>query len=292
MKKNIIFQINGGIGKCVASTAVCEAIKKQHPDSRLIVVSGYPEVYMNNPNVDRCFAYDKMNYFHEEYVEDKEALFLAHDPYLESNHIYHREHLVETWCKLFGIPYNNEQPRLYLTQRETDFFSSKFTSEKPILLLHTNGGGLSDIKYSWARDLPSAAVVPVIEHFKTEYNIVHIKREDQIGYHNTIPIQDNFRSLCVLISKSDKRLMIDSFAQHSAAALSKPSTVCWIVNKPQVFGYAIHDNLVCNKFTKKPELRSSYINKFNISGDPAEFPYDNESEIFDVQKIIKSIELQ
>jgi hypothetical protein len=46
---NIIFQISGGIGKCVMATAVCEAIKKQYPDSRLIVVSGYADVFLNNP---------------------------------------------------------------------------------------------------------------------------------------------------------------------------------------------------------------------------------------------------
>ena len=29
---NILFTITGGIGKCIAGTAVAEAIKKQYPD--------------------------------------------------------------------------------------------------------------------------------------------------------------------------------------------------------------------------------------------------------------------
>ena len=32
MKKKVILSINGGIGKSVAATAVCRAIKKHYPD--------------------------------------------------------------------------------------------------------------------------------------------------------------------------------------------------------------------------------------------------------------------
>jgi hypothetical protein len=77
-----------------------------------------------------------------------------------------------------------------------------------------------------------------------------------------------------------------------AAALNLPSTVCWIVNKPEVFGYGIHDNIIHNPFTKKPELRNSYLQPFNIGGDLLEFPYNSEFEIFDSAKIIESINKQ
>jgi hypothetical protein len=96
----------------------------------------------------------------------------------------------------------------------------------------------------------------------------------------------------VLISLSRKRLFIDSFCQHTAAALELPSTVCWITNKPNVFGYEFHDNILSNTFTVKPELRNSYLSKFNISGDLLEFPYNNESEIFNIDIIISSIKRQ
>ena len=42
---NIIFTITGGIGKCIAGTAVAEAIKKQYPDSKLIVISPHPNIF-------------------------------------------------------------------------------------------------------------------------------------------------------------------------------------------------------------------------------------------------------
>ena len=45
---NIIFQINGGLGKCIMATAVCAAIKKKYPKSNLIVISAYSDVFLNN----------------------------------------------------------------------------------------------------------------------------------------------------------------------------------------------------------------------------------------------------
>ena len=58
---NIIFQIDGGLGKCIMATAVCECIKHHHPDDKLIVVSGYPEVFLDNPWVDRAYAFGYYN---------------------------------------------------------------------------------------------------------------------------------------------------------------------------------------------------------------------------------------
>jgi len=289
---NIVFQINGGIGKCVIATAVCEAIKKEYPESKLIVISGYPDVFLNNPNVDRAFAFGGFSYFYEEYIEDKEFKIFAHDPYLQTEHVEQKEHLIKTWCEMFNIPYNGESPRIYLTGREIKFFGNKFSSDKPLFLLQTNGGAPSDMAYSWSRDMPISVANDIVNEFKDVYNIIHIRREDQIPLENTIPITDSFRALAVLISLSRKRLFIDSFCQHTAAALELPSTVCWITNKPNVFGYEIHDNIISNIFTVKPELRNAYLGKFNIGGDLLEFPYNNESEIFDTNVIISSVKRQ
>lgn len=291
---NIIFQINGGIGKCILATPVCEAIKSQHPNSQLIVMSGYPEVFLNNPFVDRSFAFGQAQYFYQDFIEGKDFKVFAHDPYLQTEYLMQNEHLVQTWTKMFDINTPEDiLPKLYITERERIFFSQKFYSDRPILLLQTNGGAQGqDLKYSWARDIPSNVVQSVIEEFKNQYNIVHMRREDQIGYEGTLTISDNFRALAVLIELSNKRLLMDSFGHHAAAALNKPSTVLWVANTPVVFGHDIHDNIVANPFTKKPELKHAYIQKFDITGNLIEFPYNSESEIFDVDKVIASIKNQ
>lgn len=289
---NIVFQISGGIGKCIMATAVCKAIKTQYPDSVLIVISGYSDVFINNKNVDRVFNFGEISYFYDDFIKSGDFKIFAHDPYVQTEHVYQNEHLIKTWCEMFGITYNGELPELLLTDREKTFFSKKFSSDKPLLVLHTNGGGGTDIKYSWARDIPIITSMQVIEEFRDVYNIMHIRREDQFQLDHTISVTDSFRSLVGLLQFSRKRLLIDSFAQHAAVAIGKPSTVCWIANKPEVFGYDYHDNISANDFTEKPELRNAYLTKFNIGGNLVEFPFTSEKDIFDVDKIIKSIKNQ
>lgn len=286
---NIIFQINGGIGKVIASTAVCASVKFKYPEANLIVVSGYPDVFLGNPNVYRSYAFGQQSYFYKEYIENKEVLVLCQEPYLETKHIKGAEHLIHTWCNMYDLPVIKTKGELYLNKREIDFYSNKFQSDKPILLFQTNGGTPNDLKYSWARDIPSVVVKSIIDEFKDEYNIVHIKREDQFGYEFTTPVTESFRALCVLISISKKRLLMDSFAQHAAAALDLPSTVLWVVNSPNVFGYELHTNIMANEETCVPELKNSYLSKYNIMGDLLEFPYNNESEIFNIESIINSL---
>jgi len=88
---------------------------------------------------------------------------------------------------------------------------------------------------------------------------------------------------------SEKRLLIDSFGQHAAAALGLPSTVCWIANVPSQFGYEMHHNIMANEPTLEPEMRNCVLSKFNIVGPEVEFPYNSEDEVFNADKIIAAL---
>ena len=285
----IAFQIDGGLGKCIMATAVCENIKRQEPNSELIVICGYPDVFLNNPWVDKVYAFGQASYFYQDVIMPGDVKVHLHNPYLETNHVLRKEHLLKTWCRMFGYMYNGEFPQLYLTERERNFYSQKFASDKPLMLIQSNGGGGGVQKYSWARDMPYHIAMAAVEEFKNDYTILHIRREDQLELPGTISLTDNFRSICTALLMSKKRFLIDSFVQHAAAAFNLHSTVLWITNTPGVFGYDVHTNLEANPFTKRPEIRNSMYHPFNIEGEPLEFPYHSESEIFDVDKVIEAL---
>lgn len=288
--KFAILQINGGIGKVVASTAVCRAIKKTHPDRHLIVLSGYPDVFLNNPNVYRAYGFGQASYFYDEFIHEKDTIVFAHDPYLDNGFVEGNKHLVDVWCKMFNLESDGFKPEIFLTDREVQFNQNKFQTDKPIFLMQTNGGAQGQaIKYSWARDIPSCVVNPIIEEFSKEYNIVHIRREDQPSYDKTFVVTDNFRAIVTLISLSKKRLFMDSFAQHTSAALDMSSVVLWIANNPVQFGYDINKNILANPFTTSSELKNSYFQKFDITGDPVQFPYKSDTEIFNVDEVIQAL---
>jgi len=287
---NIIFSIQGGLGKSVVATAVCKAIKKKYPNCKLIVITGYPEVFTNNKEVDMAFGLGQEAYFYSKYIDGQEVKIFANEPYLVTEHILNQEHLIETWCKMYGLEYNGEMPSVELNEREKLFYSNKYQTEKPIFILQTHGGApQQDTKYSWARDMPRNVINAVIEEFKNQYTILHVKREDQFGFEHTTPIQESFKGVACLVQRSQKRLLIDSFCQHTAAALNKHSSVLWISNKPNVFGYSLHDNITANPETEKPDLRFSVFSKYNIVGALQEFPYKTETDIFNVDRIIQSV---
>lgn len=290
---NIIFSIQGGLGKSIFGTAVCKAIKKNYPSCKLIVITGYPDVFLNLDYVDMSFGHGQELYFYQKYIENQDVKIFANEPYLIADHVQQKEHIIETWCKMNGITYSGELPDVYLNEREVTFFANKFRSDKPIMILQSNGGGgQTDLKYSWARDMPSVVAKTIIEEFHRQYNIFHLRREDQIGYENTTPIQAGYKEIACLIAFSSKRLLIDSFGQHLAAAVKKSSTVLWIANSPVVFGYDLHDNILANPETKKPDLRHAVFGKYNIGGVLHEFPYEKESEIFNIDKILASLHAQ
>jgi hypothetical protein len=288
----VIFHIEGGIGKNIMATAVAKAIKKKYKDRKLIIVTAWEEVWVNNPYIDRIYKFGGLNYFYEDIVKDKDTIILMHDPYHTTNHIYGREHLIKTWCDLFDVEYNNEEIELFFTPREIDYVKNMVLKgiTKPIFMIQPNGG-MQDLPYSWARDIPFGIAQEIVNHYADSYHILQIKRENQILLNKanalTVPLREAF--ICLLFSQ--KRLFIDSFAQHASAALGLPSTVCWIVNKPDVFGYKIHENVVSNIEEKYKTTKYSYLSPYNITGAINEYPYDTRN-LFNVNTILDSLSIE
>ena len=291
---NIIFQIDGGLGKSVMATAMVKVIKKRYKNASIIVVTAYPDVFLNNPDVFEVHRSDQINGLYLKHIKDQKCKIFVADPYRDSDFITESPiHLFKTWCKIYGLHYNNEQPQIYLTQPEIDYFSPFYKTDKPILAIQPHGGpeGLG-YQYSWTRDIPSTSVNEIIEHYKNDYTIIHIKRPDQIAYENTLQALDGFRSIAILLQIADKRLLIDSFGQHLSTALNKKSTVCWISTKPEIFGYKHNINVKSNPLTKEPNLVSSVYSPFNLAQDISSIPYNNLNEVFNTNKIIESINEQ
>ncbi len=190
-----------------------------------------------------------------------------------------------------GVEYNGEMPEVFVSHKEKTEMAVKIRSNKPLLLIQTNGGTSKETdKYSWARDMPINTAQKVVNALADKYTIAHIRRPDQLQLHNTVSATgDNFRQLAAVIAISDKRLFIDSFAQHTAAALGLPSVVCWIANIPEQFGYPLHTNIIATPATVKTSLKNSVFSQYNITGPASDFPYNSEDEIFDADAIIAAL---
>jgi ADP-heptose:LPS heptosyltransferase len=286
----IIFQIDGGIGKSIMATAVLKAIKKQYRKSNIIVVTGFPDVFANNPNVNKVLASGNTMSIHKNYILNKEAKVFVADPYMQSDFLTESAHLIKIWCDMYGVEYNGEMPELFLSKAEKEYFEPFYRLDKPIFAIQPNGGGMNQpLKYSWTRDIPQPIIQEIINHFSNEYYVLHIKREDQLVYENTLQALDGFRSIAVLLSMSQKRLLIDSSSLHIATALNLPSVVAWIGTNPKVFGYDMHQNIIANEPTKPTNIEHHYYQKHLLFEDLSTFPYNDFNEVFDVKQIINAL---
>lgn len=283
---NVIFQINGGLGKSVMATAVCKSIKTKYPDCKLIVVTGYPDVFINNPDVDRCISHNETKYFYKDYIDGKEFLYLGQEPYSTNDYIKAEKSLIEIWCEMYNLPIVQNRGQLYLTNREIEFYSRKHDFKRPILALQTNGSD-GELAYNWGRDIPPSFVRKIISKYES-FKIYHIRKENQISFDGTIPFTDNIRAVAVLLMNSQKRIFMDSSCQHLATAMGLDSTVLWVTTSPKVFGYESNNNIIANPETKPTSLANAFLRKYELVPNLTDFPYNDESEIFN-EETLKSL---
>ena len=101
-EKYLVWHIEGGLGKNIAATSLCQSIKETYPDRKLIMVVSYPEVFLNNPFIDRVYFINNRPYFYDNYIKDKDVLIFKQEPYNQTGHILKQKHLIESWCDMIN----------------------------------------------------------------------------------------------------------------------------------------------------------------------------------------------
>lgn len=297
-EKYLVFHVEGGLGKNVASTAVITHLKKKYSDRKIIVVASYPEVFLNNENIYRAYRVGATPYFYDNYIHKKDTIVLRKEPYYENDHIMRKTPLYETWFNMYNIPYKKEEIRPYIPMNGVqNIWQQEWRREKPILLLQTNGGPL-DVNmqpnaYAWTRDMPPMVAEIIAKAAAEKYHVIRICRPNSYhldGVERVDKPLSNFQ-LFALILASEKRALIDSSLHHAAAAFNKPSTVMWVGTDPKMFGYDMHDNICAREPSGNIKRIDSYIFDYDFHGNHHEFPYYSNDTIFDSKEILNSLAL-
>jgi len=294
-----ILQISGGLGKHLYLTAAVQVLKNNFPSRDVICVVAWPELFANLPGVKRVYPLGGTQYFYDSYIEDKDPLIFAQEVYFDTQHVLQRSPLIETWCKVYGLPYNGEKPYIKINPEQKkairNFYEPKFEG-KPLLLIHTAGGLFTNTNpYSWARDMPIDVATKVANHFKKSHFVMQICRPSAPQIPDVFVRNEALSNteLIGLLELTDKRLLIDSALQHGAACFGLKSTVLWNATSPKIFGHAIHHN-ICAKEKPAKEKPGAYLFKFQFDGNPDEMPYEEEDlkDLYNIDEIISSLEAQ
>ena len=291
-EKYFIWFIQGGLGKNVAATTLVKSIKKTHPSRKLIIVCSWPQVFLNNPNIDRVYNAGNIPHFYEDYIEGKDIIVCNQEPYNQTGHVTKQQHVLKSWCELLGIEYTNQQPQLFYNYAEQKKFQHQ-PSPKPVLLIHTGGGPTDDeVEYNWTRDIPMEFAASIVDKYSKTHNIIQVTRPK--GYklqHSSVKIIDTPMAnlnLFSLLQNSNKRVLIDSCLQHAAAAMNLPSTVLWIGTSPTLFGYSQHQNIVAGLNKRANQLIDSTLFDYQFSQNEYQCPYMDVDEIFS-QEVLNKI---
>lgn len=288
----IIFNIRGGLGKSILATAVIEALKKQKKDSDIIVITSYPDVFLNNPNIKETIHHNNQIGIWKNHVYGENVEFMVQEPYETSAFLNDKKQLIEIWCDMYNIKYNGEMPKMYFSNAEMKYYEGVYgTVKKPIFAIQTNGGMVAEnpTNYNWSRDMPENLVSQVVEHYKKDYQIVHIKDKKQRVFKDTLQAIDSYRSIAYLLSVAKKRLLIDSFAQHLSIAMGVESVVLWVGTNPKVFGYDKNRNIKANKFTKDYNVHHNAYQQVLLTEPIQTIPYESLDEIFNFSEIKKQL---
>lgn len=294
--ENLIFQVGGGIGKCIVATAVCKAFKKKYPEHNITVVTGWPEIFKRNPNVDKVYRFGETRYFYEENIMDKEPLLFSQEVYLSREHIVEKKPLRQSWIEMCGMDYEGEMPELFFNPVLEDDIRERYKREKPVLLMHTNGGPVPDREvashYSWCRDLPKRFVRKIYGELSDRYHVLQVcNHQSQVIEGAEVVEGLNEIEIMLLLKCTSKRLLIDSCLQHGAATMNIESTVLWIGNDPDVWGYPIHDNMTPTADAKFKSPTTDLYSEYDINSPKDQYPYDTDM-LFSVKEVLKSIETQ
>lgn len=291
-EKYFIWHIQGGMGKNIAGTSLVESIKQKYPDRKLIMVTTWPEVYLNNLNIHRVYQMGQTPYFYQDYIENKDVIISKHEPYHQTEHITKQKHLIHNWCDLMGLQYTGQIP-VIIPNYPQSMLLGLWNRPKPIMVIQTCGGPMDNQKYSysWARDIPLEVAQEIVKKFKQKYHIIQVTRTD--GYYlegvERLDKKMSNMELFSLMVSSKKRVLIDSSLQHASAALNQKSTVLWVGTSPKVFGYKLHTNIEVKLPQRANQLIGSYTFDYQFESNIHECPYMNVKDMFDIEKILQSI---
>lgn len=292
IEKYFIWHIQGGLGKNIASTSLLKDIKLKHPDRKLIIVASFPEVFLNNPSVDKVYPMGQSPYFWEDYIENKDVIISRHEPYNQSDHITKKKHLIHNWCDLMELEYKDQQP-IILPNYPQSMLLNQWQRPKPIMLIQTGGGPIQGQKYSysWTRDMPIEVAQEIVNKFNQEYHIIQVTRPDGYQLEGVERVDQPLSNmeLFALLVVSKKRVLIDSCLQHAAASFNLPSVVLWVGTSPTVFGYKLHNNIVASLPKRANQLIGSYTFEYQFDNNIHECPYMDIKEIFNLDTIFNSI---
>lgn len=241
---NTVIQVDGGIGRVICSTPAIDRIAQ---DRCVTIITGYPEVFWNNPNIHKVYNVNR-EYLWEDVVKDSD--FRCPEPYHDRNYYTQQCHLIQSFDALLGGEGAFSFPKLYLDAEERAWAKTliqeiRIKHPKPIALLQCFGAGAAifdgELQDKTYRSLP----LPVVDMLCKKSECIYINASHiPMDYPNVWQQKFTLRQIFALAWACDFVVSIDSCVGHAGAAFGKSGILFVGATYSQNVGYPNY-RMVC-----------------------------------------------
>ena len=279
--------VEGGIGKCVAFSALLPELRKK---SEVQIYTPYIDCFANNPNVK--MAYESTIPLQDPRIMASDNIYYC-EPY-KSNFQFGKQHIIESYCEHHGVKYNSSmRPKLYTDHHKesVDKWLKDNEIEKYILVQFSGGQAKwnygDNVQYqninpnrNYQPFLAQQVINMLLEEYK-DTTIINCVLPNEPHYQGTIRCDLHFAQIHEMLKGAEGFVSIDSCLQHFSASTEKHGVVIWGSTRWTQFGYSHNKNLQFHMGKKWDEA------KF-IDSDPRNNMVDCKIIVDQYKKLDKS----
>ena len=254
IKRRLIIS-QGGAGRQVVLTAAIRHLKNTYPKDEILVASSWPEIFDGNEDISRILNLNEASNFWYDFIRDFDGEIYAQDPYLTAPWMRDLPvHLRDIMTDQFGLKRGDAIPHIHINEAELTNLQLGLHTDKPVCVIHLNGGSGEEAKYAWPRDVKWQQIEANLDRLAQKYYIVQLGLPNQKWNHypkaqwvDTMTL----RQACVLTYVADYFVGIDSVFQHVRASSNRGGDVYWIASKPERLGWKNMKNIVPSKASQE-----------------------------------------
>ena len=276
MELNTYF-IEGGVGKCVAFTALIPKLAKKNGQN-IQIHTPYKDCFVFNPYISAGFD-QTISSNHPQILKSDNIYYC--EPY-KSNFIFGKEHLIQSYCKLFGVEYDETVvPKLYTSsyrERANNWLRKNKISKYMMIQF---SGGQPPIGWNPAnpyqsfnpgRNYPPYLASQVINKIKEKYpylTIIDCTLTNEPSFKDTIKCDEQYFIIHELLKEAEGFIGIDSCLNHFSASAEVSGVVIWGSTRWTQFGYTHNTNLhYFMESNKWDESKYVSVDPRNVMVDP------------------------
>jgi len=213
MEKRIAIRRSGAMGDVLMATALLPCLRRLHPGRQVDFITGFEAIVRNNPNVDAVYPriIDPLRY---EKIYDLDLSY-ENNPGLSIH---------EAYCRVAGIPLQEEQPRLYPDVNERQE-ANRIIADHNIDLRDVIVAFHPQASF-WVRNWPLSRFGLVADELARRYGCrcISLGGPQDLPVHGTIDLRSagTIGVSCAIMERATLFIGVDSFFLHAARALGVP----------------------------------------------------------------------